>query len=378
MKLGFVKHCMFVLATLIGFGMSSAEAQERTFFAEGSDTVLGAGARHLAMGGTGTATANDPLALYWNPARMTAVEGRQITVNRQLNAKLRPYTFIGATVPVPWFQTYGVDMTFGAARYPRVHAHSTGAFTETDPQSIFLRLLLPGVMGTYDGEIDSKTMVNRFAVAVAPHASDRFSLAFHLDWIDCKSNTCGVHSASNGYEWRSVHARAWSVGVSGTFKIGETLTLGASYGDMNTVLDVDMNVIDDLGSTDYVWLAKLPSYQRVELMWEPNSRTTLAFGYQKFAGVYGSTSLKFETLHFGAERKFGEYFTGRIGAWMPLTIETANLPSVDLPVPFVPSAGLGFEYGDFKADLGVYVHPIMSFHKGGAAPTAELSVTYTF
>ncbi|MGH1369418.1 MAG: hypothetical protein ACRBCL_12465 [Maritimibacter sp.] len=362
----------------LALGASPAQAQDRTFFAEGSDTVLGLGARHLAMGGTGTATANDPYAVYWNPARLSAVEGTQISINRQLNAKLRPYTFIGAAVPVDWLENAGLDMMFGAARYPRVHARSTGAFSETDPQSIFLRLLLPGVMGTYDGDIDSKTMVNRFAVALAPHDSDRFSLAFHLDWIDCKSNTCGVHAGSNGYEWRSVHARAWSKGVSGTFKLSDNLTLGASYGDINTVLDVDMNVTDDLGSFDTVWQAKLPSYQRVELMWEPGDRTVLAFGYQKFAGVYGSTSLKFETLHFGAERKFGQYFTGRLGAWMPITIEAQDLPVVTLPVPFVPSAGIGFEYGSLKADLGVYVHPIMSFHKNGPAPTAELSLTYTF
>lgn len=355
-----------------------ALAQDRTFFAEGSDTVLGLGARHIAMGGTGTATAIDAQALYWNPAMLAHVDGTQITLTRQLNATLRPYAFLGAAVPVDWLAPLGLDLTVAAGRYPRVHARSTGAFSESDPQSIFLRLLLPGVQGTYDGDIDSKTMVNRFALALSPHESDRFSIGLNIDRIDCKTNTCGVHSASNGYETQSIHATAWSFGIGGTLKIGERLTLGAAVGDVDTTLAVDMLITDDGGVRDFTWEAKLPGYQRVEIAYEPNDKWLLAAGLQRFAGTYGSIALEFKTLHFGVERKHGAHFKSRLGAWIPLEMSSTNFETPDIPFPFVPSAGIGYQNGAFSADLAAYVHPVMSFHVNGPAPAAELTLSYRF
>ena len=67
---------------------------------------------------------------------------------------LRPYTFIGAAVPLHLSDDLGFDVTLGVARYNRVHARSQGAFAATEPESVFLRYLLPGISGDFDGEID--------------------------------------------------------------------------------------------------------------------------------------------------------------------------------------------------------------------------------
>lgn len=369
---------MVLLVAICITPSAHAQSSERSFHAEGSDTVFGLGARHLAMGGTGTATANGAYGVYWNPAALAEVERPTATISRQINATLRPYSYLAYAQPLSWFERGGVDAGIGLARYPRVHAHSTGAFAEGDPQSIFLRLLLPGITGTYDGEIDSKTMVNRLAIGISPRGSDWFSLGAHIDYIDCKTRTCGLHASSNGYEARSVHATAWSYGFSGRLNLSKRLSFGASMGDINTVLDVDVEVTDDTGTQAHTWQAQLPAYLRAELAWQASDRLLLAFGYQSFQGTYGANEMKFETLHLGAELKHGKYISSRFGIWAPITIQAENIAEIELPVPFVPSIGVGYERDGFAADFALYVHPMMSYHQDAPSPAFELSLRYRF
>ncbi|MEJ2036856.1 MAG: hypothetical protein P8X69_12750, partial [Maritimibacter sp.] len=234
-----------VLAMTLAF---PAQAQDRSFTAEGSDAIFAMGARHIAMGGTGTATADDPLAIFYYPARLAGIWQFSFSGTRQLDATLRPYTFIGGTAPLSFLEPLGLNVTVGAARYNRIHAHATGAYGEGEFESIFLRYLLPGISGTFDGTIDSKTLVNRFALGLSTDAVPGLSLGVNLDWIDCQTNTCGIHGGSNGYEVRSTHATALSYGFSVKYALSDRRTVGATFTAVHTTLRVDSTVTDQLGT----------------------------------------------------------------------------------------------------------------------------------
>lgn len=377
--LGLVLCRALFLALFLALGLAgSAAAQGRSFYAEGSDTILAVGARHIAMGGTGTATADDPLAVFYNPARLAGIDRFEVTATRQLDAVLRPYSFAGMAVPLTFLDPLGLDATFGFARYNRVHARSSGAFTEGEFASIFLRYLLPGMTGTFDGEIDSKTLVNRFALGIAPHGVPGLRLGANVDWIDCKTNTCGMHGGSNGYEVRTVHATALSFGFSASYALTDRLTIAANYTDMNTTLTVHSILTDDLGTRDFDFEARLPGKLNVEAALQATDRLLLAAGYQKFWGTYGNYDLNIETLHSGAEYLGSHGLTWRGGLWMPLDISASNGLSPDLPFPFAPTAGVGWRQGGLNIDLALYAHPLMSMSGGSPKISADLTVGYRF
>jgi len=368
----------FALATLVALGAAGAHAQGRSFSAEGSDTIMGLGARHVAMGGTGTATANDPHAVFYNPARLAGVDEVIVTGTRQLDATLRPYAFIGATLPINLFSDAGLDLTFGVARYNRVHARSSGAFGAAEFESVFLRLLLPGISGTFDGDIDSKTLVNRFAVGLRHEAVPGLSIGANIDWIDCKTETCGVHGTSNGVESRSVHATALSFGLGASYEVTDRLTLAASLTDINTTLDVTTIVTDAAGTRPGGFRAKLPRKLNVEAAYAMTDRLLFAAGYQKFWGDYGDYSLNFETAHAGVEWARTDTQTWRAGFWAPLELSTSNGLNFAPPFPLAPTLGMGWRWGAMTTDLALYAHPVMTMHKKVPAVSADLTVSYRF
>ena len=373
-----IKRGLF--AAMAGLWAASALAQNppRTFHAEGSDTIQAVGARHIAMGGTGTATANDPYAVFYNPARLAGIGDVMLTGTRQLDGTLRPYSFIGAAVPLGGVLDFGLDVTIGVARYNRVHARSTGAFAATDPESVFLRYLLPGISGTFDGVIDSKTLVNRFAVGLAHDAIPGLSIGANVDWIDCKTETCGVHGTSNGVESRSVHATAVSFGVGASYDVTDQLTLAASFTDINTVLDVDVVTTDDGGTRPGFFRAQLPKKLNVEAAYRLNERWLFALGYQKFWGTYGNYALNFETVNGGVEWRQTDRLTWRGGFLWALDLSASNGLQLSLPVRVAPTLGMGYRWGKVSADLAVYAHPIMTLHKHFPDVSADLSLSYRF
>lgn len=373
------KRRIWLTSVVVSLLVMPACAQDRTFVAEGADAIMAVGARHIAMGGTGTATADDPLAVFYNPARLSGIRQFTISGTRQIDAALRPYTFVGATMPLDFLEPLGLNATFGVARYNLVHARSSGAFAEDEFESIFLRYLLPGVSGTFDGDIDSKTLVNRFALGVAPDALPGLSLGVNVDWIDCKTNTCGVHGGSNGYEIRTVHATALSFGLSMNYALTDRLTFGANYTDINTRLQVDAVTTDDLGTRDAHFSVAVPSKLNLELAYQVSDRLQVATGYQKFWGTYGNYDLNFETFHAGAEYQGGYGLTWRGGLWMPLKITATNGLDIGLlPAPFAPTVGVGWQHGSFSADLAVYAHPMMSMSEDTLHLSSDLTIGYRF
>ena len=367
------------LISCAALGAAPALAQDdRSFFAEGSDAALGLGARQIAMGGTGAAHAISPYALHYNPALLALIDGPVVAFGRQADATLRPYAFAGVAVPVPGADTFGLRATLAAARYPRIHARSSGAFAESDPESVFLRFLLPGIAGTYDGDIDSKTMVNSFGLGVGPAGHGRWALGLTLNWIDCKTESCGVHANSDGVEVASAHATALSFGIGGMVRLGEAVTLAASVTDLGADLSVDVVRTDDGGTDRLTYSAEVPARANVEVAWAARPDLLFAAGVQSYFGSYGDAPVRITSAHFGAEWAFREGWMARAGALAPLEISTGGSEPLDIPVPFAPTLGVGWEGDHLSLDAAIYAHPIMTFHDARPAITAELGASYRF
>ena len=72
--------------------------------------VIGVGARAMAMGGAYAAVANDPTALYYNPAGIVWMDNIQIEVMHNEWLVDTDYDFIGATMPLAfWNSSIGLS-----------------------------------------------------------------------------------------------------------------------------------------------------------------------------------------------------------------------------------------------------------------------------
>lgn len=118
------------LVVLAVLSPAVAAAAEFTRSARGTTTAqflkLGAGARGLALGEAYSAAADDATALYWNPAAMTQVEKRSVTVMRAEYLDSIAYNY-GA-----FAQNLGEAGAFGLG----VQHLTAGAIAETDQAGV--------------------------------------------------------------------------------------------------------------------------------------------------------------------------------------------------------------------------------------------------
>ena len=71
---------------------------------------IGVGARAMAMGGAYAAVANDPTALYYNPAGIVWINGAQIELMHNEWLAETKYDFVGVVMPMPFLNSsFGVS-----------------------------------------------------------------------------------------------------------------------------------------------------------------------------------------------------------------------------------------------------------------------------
>jgi hypothetical protein len=366
------------LAVSLSLGLLVSVAQARSFVAEGSDAGSGLGARYVALGGSSVAFSDDVYATYSNPAGLAEVEGVDLSVSRQLNAELRPINFAGGAARLPLPAEWNYRLTLAGAYYPRIHAHSTGAFSSNEVESIFLRYLLPGMPGDFDGEIDTKTKVYRLALGMAPAHGSRWSLGFNLDRIDCRTHFCGVHATSNGYTVISTGATANSYGLGFRYRPSPELTLAGAVSDLGAELDADVVTSDATGTRRETYQVAFPRKVLLGAAYRPSARLQVSADYEVVQGNYGSQKLDLQSLRMGLEYRHSAALVSRLGVVAPTKIQSSQVQKISLPFPLAPTFGLGWRREPLRADLAVYVHPLMSLHKNRAAPAADLSLSVDF
>ncbi|MBV7410573.1 hypothetical protein [Maritimibacter sp. DP1N21-5] len=368
---------IILISALVSALPDPAHAQARSFQSEGTDTTLVLGARAASMGGTGTASADDPTAIFYNPALLAGLDRPMLAIDRQANQNLRPFNFAGGTLPLWFAGESGLKATLGIARYTRVHVRSSGPFKAGEAQSAFLRLLLPGISGTYDGDIDSKTLVWRFAMGMSHDALPGFALGVTLDRIDCRTNSCGVHATSNGYEVKSYHAYAWTLGLGASYRFNDRWTIAATVQDIQAEILYDAVVTDALGTRTGTGRTSLPFKFGIEVAATPTDWLRLAAGYQLVRGTYGTSTMQVGTLHLGAEATVKDHWKLRAGVWRPLQMQFTNNIAFNLP-PVVPGFGIGYERDGWSLDTAVIPDPLMSVHNGRVTPHVKMTLGYSF
>jgi hypothetical protein len=365
------------LALLLAAMAATAGAQTQRFQAEGSDTGAGLGPRYVAMGGAGSAMVDDVHAIYLNPAGLSDVRGVELAASRQLNATLHPLNFIGAAWQLPLDASWGLKATVAAAYYPRIHARANGAFNESDFESLFLRYLLPGISGTFDGEIDTKTKSYRVAFGVAPAAGRRWSVGGYLERIDCKSTFCGVHATSNGFTTSTTGAVATGAGIGLRMPLTPAWTVAATVSDIRTRLTIDTVTTDASGTRQSQSDAAFPRRLAAGFAWRPDPHWLVVGDAEVTRGRYGKSEIDLQALRLGAERRSGDW-SWRAGAVVPIRIQSTMTGELKTPFPFGPTAGIGWRSGAVKIDFALYAHAVMSMHKGTASPAADLGVSFAF
>ncbi|EHR73492.1 hypothetical protein BurJ1DRAFT_4706 [Burkholderiales bacterium JOSHI_001] len=361
--------------TLLALALPAASA--RSFQAEGADTGAGLGARYVAQGGTGVATSDDVHALYFNPAGLVGVQGFELSVSRQLNQRLRPINFLGAAWRLPLPQALGWKATAAAAFYPRIHARASGAFDDSDFESLFLRYLLPGIDGTFDGDVNTKTKSWRLGLGLAPLQDSPWSGGLYLERIDCRSDFCGVHATSNGFTTSSTGAKATGVGAGLRYRWDEGLSFGASLSDLRTRLSIQSTTTDNAGTRSSVVDGNFPRKLVLGAAWRWRADTTAAADFEVMKGRYGQSSIDLRVLRLGLEQRRGPW-AWRGGAVLPLKIDSSNTGRLHAPFPFAPTLGGGWRGAHLKVDLAIYVHAVMSMHKDRASPAADLSLSLDY
>lgn len=98
------------LAVCLGLFAAPAHAQTKTGTAAAEFLNIPVGARATAMGGAFSATANDGTAIYWNPAGLTSVDGRRLTVEHAAWLVGIDFNFAAFTLPTS-FGTVGIGLT---------------------------------------------------------------------------------------------------------------------------------------------------------------------------------------------------------------------------------------------------------------------------
>jgi hypothetical protein len=312
-------------------GISIAHA--RSFEAEGSDTGAGLGPRHVAMGGTGVATAVDVFATVANPAGLVEVDGLHLAASRQLDATLHRLNFAGLAWRLPLPASSGVSATVAAAHYPRIHARASGAFDESDFESLFLRYLLPGISGTFDGAIDSKTRSTRVAIGLGPAGHRTWSVGAYLEHIDCRSDFCGVHATSNGFTTQTTGAKALGWGLGGRWQLDDAWTVAATVSDLRTRLTIESTTIDAAGTRTQQTAAGFPRKWAVGAAWRPGGpggAWLWTADLESTRGRYGKSSIDLRAARWGLERHAG--LARRCGRAAAHRVDRDGSPGHALPV----------------------------------------------
>jgi|LGVF01.2.fsa_nt_gb hypothetical protein len=357
----------------------AANAQERRFVGEGSDTMMGVGGRYVAMAGTSAAIGNDIYSIFSNPAGLAKIEDNQLSLARQLNAELSPVNFAGAAFSLPYLNGVGIKTVVGISYIPRLHFSATGTFTQSDLESVFLRYALPGISGDFSGDVVSKTKDFRFALAFAPLTSGRWALGLSVGLVDCATFTCGGEAESvSGYTMATTEATAITLNLGASYKLRDDLTVAVSIKDVHTRLDVHVETTLLDGSIEEVTFeASLPTDLTVGLLWNYSDTLDLALDYQTMFGSYSTHDIDVRMLRLGAEKRYDSFST-RYGLVVPIAIKSSKLPDIKLPFPVAPTFGLGWKRGNYDIDLAIYAHPLMSYSCQTIYPAADLSLTYSY
>ncbi|MBU0721430.1 hypothetical protein KJ877_08810 [bacterium] len=370
MKLQFAAIMIFSLLPCIPLFAQSFDAQ-------GSDLLMGVGAKNIAVAGAKSAGTNDIYAVFYNPAGLSELSSHQLAVSSQADAKLGHLNFLGFAY-VNEFESLDLKMVLAFTFNPRLYMKASGEFREKDFESIFLRYTLPGLSANFDGAIDSKTDDYRIAMAISPLYNPLWSFGVSIGYVNCATTFGGVSLEDpSNFTSMSTVATTVSLGLGAKYYASDALTFGINLKNLDSKLTVKVEKIDSNGETHRDYEVDVPYDFSAGLHFVYDEDIDLAADYQQIFGSYGSYTLDFKLLRFGASIHDGalDYHLGFIA---PITLQSDKIESFELPFPISPTAGIGWHNNNIDISLALYIHPVMSLNLGKPSPSLDLSASYNF
>ncbi len=305
------------------------------------------GARAIAMGGAYVAVADDPMAIYWNPAGITQLKGTCMSIG------------FDSTIPGLSYHPYlptdptGASTTTERAQVEFLPAPSFGVTTDrVKPVVLGLGFYLPYANGgKFDNPSQSPYNPNDgriYGLEIAPavafkvHELVSLGLTFRADYVKNKlhgqllSPSFGAPFAGN---YGDIDTDGWGFGGSAGVLIGpyKGWRFGITYRSLMkskptgtfTLKDASGNV---LGESDASITLTFPNQLRVGVSYEVTPKLLLAAGFdweqnsaiQSFdvtvnssAGVvWRQTPADYDdsyTMHLGARYTFNKRWSGSFG-----------------------------------------------------------------
>lgn len=248
-----MRKAVFLLAGLAaGSAWGGDFSRSEMGTASGQFLKLGAGARAVAMGEAVVAVADDATALYWNPAGLTRIEKRSVTLMHSAYAGSTSFDYIAFGARLSSSTALGISLQYlNAGRIPMTDASGAdiGGFSPNDlaltaglaykfPAGILPRPLEglsvgAGVKFIQSQSVDTaRTWALDFGLLSRPYLGDRLRLAFsaanmggRLRYDQQNEPLPAALRAGASYQI----TRRWLASLDGAFPRDE-----AAYGAMGT------------------------------------------------------------------------------------------------------------------------------------------------
>jgi hypothetical protein len=344
---------------------------------------MGVGAAAIGQGGAASASTHDIYAIYWNPAGLAELKKSQVSVAIQPTARYFPIDFVGAAYTGKALDFFGLKSTLAIAWIPRLFATATGAYSESDYQSMFLRFALPGLPGTFNGHIKSKTKDVRVSWAITPRHKPTWSLGLSVARVDCSTFGCGTQASTGQYTITSARATAIAVNVGAKYYVNPDVTVGFMVKDVDTKLHLDLKKTYTATntSTHTVSTISFPRDMTAGVSWKYNQDLRLSTDFEHLSGNYGSKAVNADILRSGmAYRRTGTHMTYRAGMVIPLVMHAGKLGNLmkKLPFPVLPTLGIGWFDRRYIIDAALYPQAIMSAVRHRPVPAINVTIIRKF
>lgn len=338
---------------------------------------MGVGAQEIARSGASVARTKDSYAIFWNPAGLSEIKSKEISLSSQVDGSLSPLNFFGVAYAIP-FERLGIKVAVAFAYIPRLYMEASGKYYEDDFESIFLRYTLPGLSGNFDGTVKSKTDEFKLAIAVAPIRNPFWSIGASAGYINCATTFAGVTMEDPGnFQNISTVATTISYGLGAKIYASESLTLGVNVKNLDAELAVAVDRVDDSGYAHKSYEVGFPLDATLGMDWQYSDEIDLAMDFQRVFGTYGNYTIDFQILRFGTTLS-DDTLDYHLGLIAPVKLQSSKIEEINLASPVAPTAGLGWHNSYIDLSLAFYFHPIMTLYEGRPSPSLDISIAHKF